>query len=470
MEQEERPEVGAAATEVTPSAAPGPEESGRPVANEPPQPDPQGMSSAPTRAGFTQSALALVLISALMGGVVGGAAVTLVNSRGREVAVAETTARPGASASVGDYERNTIEVVRAVTPGVVQVHTTGAPVSEAQVQPSSPFGFSFPGLPDLFSTPRSQERVVPRAYGSGFVYDRQGRIVTNNHVIEGAQKIQVVFPDNKTYDAVVVGADRLVDLAVLKINAPLEELHPLTLADSDQVQVGQKAIAIGSPLGPEGGLGLDRSPSVTMGIVSAKDRSLPIPSKKDPGVRDFTIDKLIQTDAAINPGNSGGPLVDSRGQVIGITTAIVPQAHGIGFAVPSNVVRRVFPILAEGKTVGRASLGLTFVGLDGVKNRLGADYHRLNLPDSGALVISVTKGSPAEKAGLRGGGTRLSLNGEDLVVGGDIITAVDGAAIAGDNLADEILQHKPGDVVKLTVLRDGQSRVVEVTLGTRPAG
>ncbi len=452
MEQEERPEVGAPATEITQPA----------VADEPPKPAPKGTSGGPTRAGFARSALALVLISALMGGVAGGAAVAVVNSRGRGVALAETAAKPSAPASVGDYERNTIEVVRAVMPGVVQVHATGVPVSAAQVQPSFPFIFP--------SIPRSPEPVVPRDYGSGFVYDRQGRIVTNNHVIEGARKVQVVFPDNKTYDAVVVGADRLVDLAVLKINAPPEELHPLTLADSDQVQVGQKAIAIGSPLGPEGGLGLDRSPTVTMGIVSAKDRSLPIPSQKDPGVRDFTIDKLIQTDAAINPGNSGGPLVDSRGQVIGINTAIVAQAHGIGFAVPSNVARQVFPILAEGKTVGRASLGLTFVGLDGVKNRLGADYHRLNLPDSGALVINVTKGSPAEKAGLRGGGTRLSLNGEDLMLGGDIITAVDGVAIAGDNLPDEILRHKPGDVVKLTVLRDGQSRVVEVTLGTRQAG
>jgi putative serine protease PepD len=275
------------------------------------------------------------------------------------------------------------------------------------------------------------------ASGSGFVVDGNGTVVTNDHVVEDASTVKVYF-DDKTQgiDATVVGTDPSSDVAVLHVDPSKVTLHPLTFADSDGVAVGDAAIAIGYPLG------LDRT--ATAGIISGLHRTIQAPNN-------FTIDNVIQTDAPINPGNSGGPLLDDRGRVIGINSQIATAGSqgsvGIGFAVPSNTVRQVVPRLERGQRIRRAYLG---VSTSPAPNGRGAQ------------VGSVTPGGPAEKAGLRSGSV---LTG----AGGDVILAVDGKAITGpDDLSSTIAAHKPGDVVRLDVQRDGRDQTVDVTLGDRP--
>ena len=214
-------------------------------------------------------------------------------------------------------EENTVEVFEMAKRGVVMVVTT------------------YPG--GAGSGRAGAER---HGNGSGFFIDEAGHVVTNNHVIEGATAVEIHTYSGKSYKASVAGADRLTDLAVLSVgDIPKEEVFSLTLADSGSVRVGQKAIVLGSPLATGSAMGLDRSPTVTTGIISAKDRSMPIESLTKPNVNDYTIENLIQTDAAVNPGNSGGPLLDSKGRVVGVVTAIMDSATGIGFAIPADVVR-----------------------------------------------------------------------------------------------------------------------------------
>lgn len=441
----------------------------------------------PSRPARRYTAMALV-VAVAAGAVLGGAITARYGAPARAghmvlpQQVAERSKSLTTDLAVTDSEANTIAVVEAATASVVQVRVTKTERNRPRRLPSPPFpGWPSPP-PDEMPDDKGrghgggaqpEEPPAPREFkrqgsGSGFVFDASGLIVTNNHVVEDATSVEVVFPDGKKYPARVLGTDRLSDLGVLKIDAPAGELHPLQLADSDAVRVGQKAIAIGSPLGGEGGLGLDRSPSVTQGIVSAKDRSLPIYSREGgSSTLEFSIDNLIQTDAAINPGNSGGPLLNSRGQVIGVNTAIVPQAQGIGFAIPSNIVRRVAPILAQGKAVERPQLGLTYQGLDTLKERLGAAYDQLGLPQNGALVMTILPGSAAEKAGLRGSDREKEIDGQTVKYGGDIITAVNGVPVNGDKLRQEVLKYQPGDTVELTVIRDGQTVSVKLTLGKR---
>lgn len=291
--------------------------------------------------------------------------------------------------------------------------------------------------------------------GSGWVYDRDGHIVTNNHVVEGASEVRVRFASELEVLAEVVGTDPDSDLAVIRVDVPSDSLVPLELGDSSQVRAGQTVVAIGNPFGFE--------QTLTSGVVSAIGRV----SRQASG---FSTPNVIQTDAAINPGNSGGPLLDIYGRVIGVNSSIYSttgEFAGIGFAVPINTVKRVVPALIETGTYVHPWLGIE--GMD--VNGLTADV--LGLPiDRGALVQKVTSGGPAEEAGVRGGRERATIDGAvtDVLVGGDIITAMDGRPVSGmDDLITYLEEYNVGDTVVLTLFRDGEEIDVEVTLAPRPA-
>ena len=300
---------------------------------------------------------------------------------------------------------------------------------------------------DLF--PQQQQG---QATGSGFVIDKNGTILTNAHVIDGAQKVTVQFEDQRIVNAQVIGKDLNSDLALLKVVPDGLSLDPLPLGDSKNVQVGDPTIAIGNPFG------LDRT--LTTGVVSALQRQIKAPNG-------FAIDNVIQTDAPINPGNSGGPLLDATGRVIGINSQIETGGGqgsvGIGFAVPIDTAKQVIPQLEKKGSVQAGYLGLDALTID-------PSLSALNLPVSqGALVQQVTPGSPAAKAGIRGGDVPAQLNGNSIQLGGDIIVAVDGKPInSSDALASTIGAMKPGTTAKLTILRDGKRKQVEVKLGNRP--
>jgi len=340
-----------------------------------------------------------------------------------------------------DSEANTITVVDAALPSVVQINVTGVK--------------------------RAYNLSVPtQGVGSGFVYDREGHIITNNHVVEGNSNIEVIFPDGSRFTARVVGTDRLSDLAILKIDHLPAGVEPLPLADSEQVKVGQKAIAIGSPLGSDdNSMGLNRTPSVTQGIVSATDRVMPVMSESNPNVKDYQIEDLLQTDAAINPGNSGGPLLNSRGEVVGVNTAIIASAQGIGFAIPSNTVRTVADELINEGSVERPYLGVTFIDLSASEAVTG---QKLEVPGGqGVMVTEVAAASPAERAGLRGITQQRTNYGYVLLDLGDVITAVNGVQISGETFSGELLKYKPGDTITLTVYRESKTVEISVTLGSR---
>ena len=295
------------------------------------------------------------------------------------------------------------------------------------------------------------------ATGSGFVIDGEGHILTNNHVVEGADKIEVKLGASDTeYSAEVIGADPASDLALLKVDAPSKELHPLTLGDSSQVEVGDSVVAIGNPFG------LDRT--VTSGIVSALQRQIQAPNG-------FSIDNVIQTDAAINPGNSGGPLINAAGEVIGINSQIETGGSGsegnvgIGFSIPINTAKSEIQQLETKGEVEHAYLGIEGGTITPSLAKA------LNLPvDEGAIVQSVEKGGPADEAGLEGGNTSATIEGAEVELGGDVITEIDGRKIAGmDELIEVINDAEPGDEVALTIIRDGQDKTADVTLGKRPA-
>jgi S1-C subfamily serine protease len=304
-------------------------------------------------------------------------------------------------------------------------------------------------VPSLFGLPDEESGI---ATGSGFVLDKEGYILTNAHVVEGARKAGVRFTEESALvEAEIVGSDLSTDLAVLKIDpedAP--ELTPLTLGDSARMRVGDPVIAIGNPFG------YDRT--VTTGIVSALQRQISAPNN-------FQIDNVIQTDASINPGNSGGPLIDARGEVVGINSQIATGGSngsvGIGFAVPINTAKQIVPELKEDGKVERAYLGVTSADIT------EQDADELDLPvDEGALIQDVVNGGPADEAGLRGGRVELS---QPLKVGGDIIVVVDGQEITrSSDVADAILDREPGDEIDIEYFRGDDRRTVTVELGERP--
>ncbi len=302
--------------------------------------------------------------------------------------------------------------------------------------------------------------------GSGFVYDRQGHIVTNSHVVRGASEIQVIFRDGYVAEAELVGLDDFSDLAVIRVRVDESRLLPVTMGSSESLYVGQRVIAIGNPFGLES--------SLTYGVISALGRTLPSAQLLDPMQQPFNNPSIIQIDAEINPGNSGGPLLDSYGTVIGINTAIrteTGQFQGVGFAVPASTVQRVVPELIERGRVAYSWLGISSLAVEGGFGLAGL-AEPLGLPvTSGVLVQTITPGSPADRAGLRGGTNNGTvIRGREIYVGGDIIVAINGYYV--DNMDDLVsylvVNTRPGDEVMLTVIRNGDTLEIPVVLGERP--
>jgi len=283
--------------------------------------------------------------------------------------------------------------------------------------------------------------------GSGFVIDKEGHILTNYHVIADAQKVEVTLHDRKKYRATVVGSDRAHDLAVLQIKAT--DLQPITLGDSTNLQVGQKVYAIGNPFGLAG--------TLTQGIVSS------IRQVQEPNGP--VIEEAIQTDAAINPGNSGGPLLNRHGEVIGINTIIASngaaQSSGIGFAIPINTAKAVLNDLVTLGRVRRPALGVRTIPIDPeIADELGlsADY--------GLLIVQAVPGGSADRAGLRGGNERAQLGNTLIMIGGDLIVAIDGEKIESQQTLAQIMnRHRAGDTIKVTVFRGKRKLEVPVELG-----
>ena len=299
-------------------------------------------------------------------------------------------------------------------------------------------------------------QVIPLAQASGFVYDDQGHIITNAHVVHGADVIEVTFSDGLVRTATPVGEDLFGDLAVVHVDLP-EGITPLTLGTMDGLAVGQSVVAIGNPFGFEG--------TLTSGIVSALGRTIPTL------ITLYSIPQAIQTDAAINPGNSGGPLLNLQGEVVGVINQIETSGTsnsnlGVGFAIPVSIVRRVVPALIEDGHYDWSWLGVS--GYTVTPSMVKA----MSLPvERGAYIRTVTEGGPAQSAGLRGTTETITQDGRSVEVGGDVITAIDGQPVNtfDDMLVYLSLQTSPGQDVTLTILRDGQTQDVTVTLGTRPS-
>lgn len=302
--------------------------------------------------------------------------------------------------------------------------------------------------------------------GSGFVFDREGHIITNQHVVEGASEVELSFSSGFKALGTVIGSDTDADIAVIQAqDAPADQIHPLALGDSNTLNVGEQVVAIGNPFGLTG--------TMTLGIVSGLGRTQVAHVDPESGGSFSTAD-IIQTDAAINPGNSGGPLFNMQGEVVGVNQSIRTNAvdqttgtavnSGVGFSISINLVKRIVPYLIRDGEYEYPYLGITS------SSRLGlADIEALGLNTyTGAYVLDVAEGGPADQAGIRGGTQPTDVEG--LQAGGDVITAIDGQPV---NTFDELLSYlttnkSPGDTAVLTLLRDGQSMDVTVTLGTRP--
>ncbi len=366
------------------------------------------------------------------------------------------------SGAAGDllsaYQGTLENIYNTVSPSVVNIQV----VEQVANSGSGSDQNSIPGFP-FFGLPQGQnqqpQQQLQRALGSGFVWDQQGNIVTNNHVVSGANKIEVTFSDGTTVPATLVGADPDSDLAVIKVDVSADKLHPVQMADSKSIQVGQLAIAIGNPFGLEG--------SMSTGIISALGRSLPA---DETSAQSYTIPDIIQTDAPINPGNSGGILIDVNGQVLGVTSAIespVRANAGVGFAIPSAIVNNVVPaLIKDGKYVH------SWLGISGTS--LTPDLAKamnLDIAQRGALVEEVMPNSPAEKAGLRGSKQQTTIDGQPVNVGGDVVTAIDNQQVLqmDDLIAYLAGKTKVDQKVTLTLLRDGKQQNVDVTLAARPS-
>src|SRR4051794_744115 len=340
--------------------------------------------------------------TALAAGGAGGAVVALTHGGGTKT----VTVAQGPTLQVANVTSplSVSDLAKKVSPSVVEIVSTSAGTQ-------NPFG------------ERSQGSS---SEGTGWVYDSAGHIVTNEHVVDGASTVKVTFSDGSTATANVVGKDTSSDLAVLKVNVDSSKLFPLTLANSTDVSVGQPVVAVGNPFGLQG--------TVTSGIISAVNREIQAPNNEP-------IEGAIQTDAAINHGNSGGPLFDMAGDVIGITSQIESDSggsDGVGFAIPSNLVKTIVPQLISGGAVQHAFLGVQPTTLAGV----------------GVRIVTVQTGTAAKKAGLQAG---------------DVITAVDGqTTLSSAALRAAIAQHKPGDPITLTIRRNGSTKTIKATLGASP--
>ena len=363
----------------------------------------------------------------------------------------EVVQAPASAGAVAALEGALEQIYTQVNPSVVNIQV------RQTVEAAFPAIPEIPGLPQL---PVPQGPQTQQALGSGFVWDKEGRIVTNNHVVDGADEIIVTFYDGTIVPAKILGADPDSDLAVVQVDLSADRLQPVQVADSTQIKVGELAVAIGNPFGLEG--------TMTVGIVSALGRSLPVQSDLLQGPT-FTIPDIIQTDAPINPGNSGGVLVDDTGRVIGVTAAIespVQANAGIGFAIPSAIVQKVVPALIETGRYEHPWLGISGTTL----NPELAQAMGLDADQRGALVIDVTADSPADKTRLRGSDRQVEIEGQSVRVGGDVIVAVDGQPVKEfDDLITYLVRStEVGQTIELTVLRGGQEETVSLTLEARP--
>lgn len=351
-------------------------------------------------------------------------------------------------------------------PSTVSPGSSGPDVTVPTSTLSALYENANPGVVNILTYPANAGAgSLPLGQGSGFVIDTEGYIVTNQHVVADAGEIEVDFFTGLKAWAELVGTDPDSDLAVLKVEVPVEELRPLPLGDSELIRVGDYVVAIGNPFG--------LNSTMTVGIVSAVGRTLDS-ERAAPTGGAFTAGDIIQTDAAINPGNSGGPLINLQGEVIGVNRAIrtesttatgSPANSGIGFAVPVNIVRRVVPALIEQGEYQYPFLGVSSLSEDAWNLKT---VEALNLPSdaSGAYVTCVTPGGPADQAGVEGAADCDELG---LQPGGDLITAIDGRTVRAfsDLLSFLINNTRPGDTVTLTVLRDGQAIDIDVTLEAR---
>jgi len=351
-------------------------------------------------------------------------------------------------ADASPEERVASDVYRKVSPSVVYIQVEQSGSGSTGRTPRS----QTPGIPGLPNQPPSGVQV---ASGSGFVLDKEGHIVTNNHVVDGATSVEVTFIDGTTVHAKVVGTDPSSDLAVIQVDVKSSLLQPVELGDSSALVVGEQVFALGNPFG------LDWT--MTSGIVSAVGRTI------QSGTSNYSIPEVVQTDAAINPGNSGGPLLDHNGRLIGVNAQIVSQSNsssGVGFAIPVGIVKRVVPALIKDGHYNYAWLGISGTSLTLDLNEA------MNLPadQRGTLVIDVTQGGPADKAGVQVGQNQATVNGNQITTGGDVIIAADGQPVTGmDDVIDYLFNNKqPGDKMTLTVLRNGQQKDIQVTLGERP--
>jgi S1-C subfamily serine protease len=371
--------------------------------------------------------------AALFGGI--GTSTTTI----REVVPVASEPTPAVASSSKDA-LTVNQIYRRAGPGVVQVTAT-------QV-------VNTPSVDPFFGTPFPQTQQA-KALGSGFVIDKAGHIVTNYHVVEGARAVEVSFSNNESLKARIVGVDPSTDIAVLKVDAHSRALTPLPLGNSDLVHVGDSVVAIGNPFG------YDRT--VTTGIVSALQRVIQAPN-------DYSIDHVIQTDAALNKGNSGGPLLDARGAVIGVNSQIqtgsASQGNvGVGFAVPINTVKNVAAQIIRSGKAEHAFLGIS------AQPVTGSAYEVFKLPSKyGLLVETVQPGSSAAKAGLRPGKQQATVAGITYPLGGDLIDSVEGAPVSSiDQLRDALADKKPGDKVKLGVYRGDKHLTITVKLGRQPS-
>lgn len=356
----------------------------------------------------------------------------------------------GSSELLAAYESTMESIYSTVSPQVVNIMVL-VPATGSSTQ-------NFPGFNN---NNNSQTPQYSQALGSGFFWDTNGNIVTNNHVVDGATKIEVTTSDGTTVPATIVGQDPYSDLAVIKVSLPASEIHPVTMGDSTQVKVGEIAIAIGNPYGFEG--------SMSVGNISGLGRQLPSSQVDQASGATYSIPDVVQTDASINPGNSGGVLVNIEGQVMGVTSAIESNSgssSGVGFAIPAEIVSKVVPSLISSGSYAHPYLGIS--GTD-----MSPDIAQaMNLPSDtrGALIEQVSPGGPAANANLQGSNNTVTINGVQGTVGGDIITAIDGQTI--NNMSDIIaylaIHTQVGQTVTMSILRDGNPQNVQVTLGNRP--
>lgn len=367
------------------------------------------------------------------------------------------TVRVSGQGAVDDQTTLLARLYQQANPSVVNIRVAIKPGADTSGllpdQPNQPNG-----QPNSPATPNAnQPQPSEEGDASGIVYDTNGDIVTNSHVVSDTTSIIVTFADDYSVKAKFVGIDLDSDLAVIKVDPGKEKLAPLTFADSDKLQVGERAVAIGNPYRLNG--------TMTQGIVSAVGRSLEGEQNAGQDQR-YLIPDVIQTDAPINPGNSGGPLLNSDGEVIGVNTWYLRQSLGLGFAIPSNIVKKVIPALIKDGKISHAYLGIAG----------GTLYYELNeligldVNFHGVLVNEASPDGPAGKARLKSSTVQKQLNGETVNIGGDIITAIDGHPVNRfeDLLAYLFVHAEPGQMIKLTIYRDGKTMDVPVTLTARP--